>query len=71
MTAPHEDHQRFIEYQTLLILYMQQITPYVDTKDRHVTGLMHGLAAGLNGSGKKFRSAGNRWSHASAATIRR
>ena len=43
-----EDHHRFIEYQTLLILYLQQITPYVDTKDRHVTGLMHGLAAGLS-----------------------
>ena len=43
-----EDHRRFIEYQTLLILYLQQITPYVDTKDRHVTGLMHGLAAGLS-----------------------
>ena len=44
-----DDHQRFIEYQTLLILYAQQITPYVDTKDRHVAGLMHGLAAGLSG----------------------
>lgn len=44
-----EDQKRFIEYQTLLILYAQQITPYVDTKDRHVTGLMHGLAAGLSG----------------------
>ncbi len=43
-----EDQRRFIEYQTLLILYLQQITPYVDTKDRHVTGLMHGLAAGLS-----------------------
>jgi SAM-dependent methyltransferase len=44
-----EDQKRFIEYQTLLILYAQQITPYVDTKDRHVSGLMHGLAAGLSG----------------------
>src|SRR5918995_531685 len=44
-----EDHKRFIEFQTLLILYAQQITPYVDTKDRHVAGLMHGLAAGLSG----------------------
>jgi 2-polyprenyl-3-methyl-5-hydroxy-6-metoxy-1,4-benzoquinol methylase len=29
-----EDRQRLIEYQTLHILYAQQITPYVDTKDR-------------------------------------
>ena len=43
-----DDQRRFIEYQTLMILYLQQITPYVDTKDRHVTGLMHGLAAGLS-----------------------
>lgn len=43
-----DDHKRFIEFQTLLILYAQQITPYVDTKDRHVAGLMHGLAAGLS-----------------------
>ncbi len=43
-----EDQRRFIEYQTLLVLYLQQITPYVDTKDRHVAGLMHGLAAGLS-----------------------
>src|SRR5688572_9143002 len=49
ISTMREDHQRFIEYQTLLILYMQQITPYVDTKDRHVAGLMHGLAAGLSG----------------------
>ncbi len=44
-----EDQKRFSEYQTLLILYAQQITPYVDTKDRHVGGLMHGLAGGLSG----------------------
>jgi 2-polyprenyl-3-methyl-5-hydroxy-6-metoxy-1,4-benzoquinol methylase len=37
-----------VEFQTLLILYLQQITPYVDTRDRHVGGLMHGLAAGLS-----------------------
>lgn len=44
-----EDQKRFIEYQTVLILYAQLITPYVDTRDRHVSGLMHGLAAGLSG----------------------
>ena len=58
MVAVREDHERFIEYQTLLILYLQQITPYVDTKDRHVAGLMHGLAAGLNGLGEEIQK---RW----------
>ena len=58
ISAVRDDHQRFIEYQTLLILYMQQITPYVDTRDRHVAGLMHGLAAGLNTLGDEIQK---RW----------
>jgi SAM-dependent methyltransferase len=58
MSAVREDHQRFIEHQTLLILYLQQITPYVDTKDRHVAGLMHGLAAGLGSLGDEIQK---RW----------
>src|SRR5687767_12828165 len=49
ISAVRDDHRRFIDYQTLLILYAQQITPYVDTKDRHVASLMHALAAGLSG----------------------
>ena len=53
-----DDQKRFIEYQTLLILYAQQITPYVDTKDRHVAGLMHALAAGLDGLGDEIQK---RW----------
>ena len=44
-----EELERLIHFQTMLILYAQQITPYVDTKDREVAGLMHGLAAGLSG----------------------
>jgi SAM-dependent methyltransferase len=53
--AARDDHRRFIEYQTLLILYLQQITPYIDTKDRHVAGLMH---VGLNGLGEAMQK---RW----------
>ena len=41
-----EELQGLIHFQTMLILYAQQITPYVDTKDREVAGLMHGLARG-------------------------
>ena len=47
-----------IEYQNLLILFSQQITPYVDTKDRHVAGLMHGLAGGLSALGDELQK---RW----------
>lgn len=43
----HEQN-RLLEFQTMLILWAQQITPYVDTKDRHVTGLKHGLAVALS-----------------------
>lgn len=58
LAALREDQARFIEYQTLSILYAQQITPYVDTKDRHVSGLMHGLAAGLSGLSEEIQK---RW----------
>jgi 2-polyprenyl-3-methyl-5-hydroxy-6-metoxy-1,4-benzoquinol methylase len=58
MAMVADDHRRFIEYQTFLILYLQQITPYVDTKDRQVAGLMHGLAAGLSALGDEFQK---RW----------
>jgi len=53
-----EDHRLIIEYQNLLILFFQQITPYVDTKDRHVAGLMHGLAGGLSALGDELQK---RW----------
>jgi len=53
-----EEHLRLIEFQSLLIMYAQQITPYVDTKDRHVAGLMHGIAAGLSGLSDEFQK---RW----------
>jgi len=43
------DHMaRAIEFQSKLILYAQQITPYVDTKDRYVAGLPNSLAAGIS-----------------------
>jgi 2-polyprenyl-3-methyl-5-hydroxy-6-metoxy-1,4-benzoquinol methylase len=44
----HQEQNRLLEFQTMLILWAQQITPYVDTKDRHVTGLKHGLAVALS-----------------------
>ncbi len=41
-----EELERLIDFQTKVILYAQQITPYVDTKDRYIAGLP---AAGLSG----------------------
>ena len=42
-----EEHQRLVTFQSKLILYAQQVTPYVDTKDREVAGLMGGGVAGM------------------------
>ena len=36
------EHLRLVTFQSKLILYAQQITSYVDTKDREVAGLMRG-----------------------------
>jgi hypothetical protein len=35
-------------FQTLLIIFLQQITPYVDTRDRDVAGLLRGLSGAIN-----------------------
>jgi 2-polyprenyl-3-methyl-5-hydroxy-6-metoxy-1,4-benzoquinol methylase len=43
-----QEQNQLLEFQTKVILWAQQITPYVDTKDRHVTGLKHGLAVALS-----------------------
>jgi hypothetical protein len=36
------------QFQTLLIVFLQQITPYVDTRDRDVAGLLRGLSAAIS-----------------------
>ena len=40
LTLLQEELARTVEFQTKLIQFVQQITPYVDTKDREVSGLM-------------------------------
>ena len=35
-------------FQTLLIVFLQQITPYVDTRDRDVAGLLRGLSSAID-----------------------
>ena len=48
LKAFREEHLRLVTFQSKLILYAQQVTPYVDTKDREVAGLMGGGVAGLS-----------------------
>jgi hypothetical protein len=35
-------------FESLLVMYLQQITPYVDTRDRDVAGLLRGLSGAIN-----------------------
>lgn len=35
-------------FQSLLVIFVQQITPYVDTRDRGVAGLLRGLSGAIN-----------------------
>ena len=37
-----------IRFQSLLVIYLQQITPYVDTRDRSVAGLLRGLSGAID-----------------------
>lgn len=37
-----------IRFQSLLVMFLQQITPYVDTRDRDVAGLLRGLSGAIN-----------------------
>ena len=37
-----------VAFQSLLVMFLQQITPYVDTRDRDVAGLLRGLSGSIN-----------------------
>jgi hypothetical protein len=45
LRAHVEDLARF---ESLLVMFLQQITPYVDTRDRDVAGLLRGLSGAIN-----------------------
>ena len=40
LTFMHEELIKTIEFQSRIVQYLQTITPYVDTKDREIAGLM-------------------------------
>jgi hypothetical protein len=48
LTVLREHIAELARFQTLLIVFLQQITPYVDTRDRDVAGLLRGLAGGID-----------------------
>lgn len=37
-----------VQFQSLLVVYLQQITPFVDTRDRDVAGLLRGLSGAIS-----------------------
>jgi uncharacterized coiled-coil protein SlyX len=37
-----------VRFQSVLVMFLQQITPYVDTRDRDVAGLLRGLSGAID-----------------------
>src|SRR5262249_13022714 len=48
LTVLHDTIAELVRFQSLLVVYLQQITPYVDTRDRDVAGLLRGLSAAID-----------------------
>ena len=48
LTVLRDQLGELVRFQSLLIVFLQQITPYVDTRDRDVTGLLRGLSGAIN-----------------------
>ena len=44
----HDQLAELVRFQSLLVMFLQQITPYVDTRDRDVAGLLRGLSGAIN-----------------------
>ena len=48
LTVLREQLAELVRFHTLLIVFLQQITPYVDTRDRDVAGLLRGLSSAIS-----------------------
>jgi hypothetical protein len=49
LTVLRDTIGELIHFQSLLVAFLQQVTPYVDTRDRDVAGLLRGLSGAING----------------------
>ena len=49
LTVLRDTIAELIRFQSLLVEFLQQVTPYVDTRDRDVAGLLRGLSGAING----------------------
>jgi hypothetical protein len=48
LTLLHDQMEGLAAFESLLVMFLQQITPYVDTRDRNVAGLLRGLSGAIN-----------------------
>jgi hypothetical protein len=48
LTVLRDTITELVHFQNLLVVFLQQITPYVDTRDRDVAGLLRGLSGAIN-----------------------
>jgi hypothetical protein len=48
LTVLRDTIAELTRFQSLLVMFLQQITPYVDTRDRDVAGLLRGLSGAIN-----------------------
>jgi len=48
LTVMRDTIGELVRFQSLLVEFLQQITPYVDTRDRDVAGLLRGLSGAIN-----------------------
>src|SRR5437763_11626484 len=48
LTVLHDTIADLVRFQSLLIVFLQHVTPYVDTRDRDVAGLLRGLSGAIN-----------------------
>jgi hypothetical protein len=48
LTVLRDTIGELVRFQSLLIEFLQQVTPYVDTRDRDVAGLLRGLSGAIN-----------------------
>jgi hypothetical protein len=48
LTVLRDTIAELVRFQSILVMFLQQITPYVDTRDRDVAGLLRGLSGAIN-----------------------
>ena len=48
LTLQRDTIADLVRFQSLLVVFLQQITAYVDTRDRDVAGLLRGLSGAIN-----------------------